>query len=541
MRGICMIEIKVMYDEKYPLEIIDVPKNNLDMKQKKLSLDQVLLFSAPAQYLNINVPARWSEKLNNCKVKFDILNPFTDEEVENYPTSFTQQKKGLSSEELIQSVEEYKSIITQRKEKTLDLLKDDTKLLTDSLIISTAKSINYLSDSISVCDYAYRNADKSYEKKDALSSIAVLLDKDRQRQYIMDSAKIYIDFLLKNDKDAYDEFKSFIDDILEDVCDYQKLSSQIKEVVKQYTEQPLDDIIRIISPTNTLVRKTPIDKLSQAFMNPNAQELEKQTIAVNEVGKKDRARNKSGEQLISHLAWECIDEKTGQIIKEHFSKGEIQVLNAAISEFAQNGEKQPFITPDVLYRTIVGDTSSKKTVSPEWYNVIDNAMAKARRITLTIDITEVCKAYHGGTDGAYLEGVVLPNQKMTVILNGKKAEAYRILAQSPIYQQAIRKNNKILTYEKRLLNFGTNTVDFSVIKTQIVEQITIIKNNKWDGIIKYDWLWEHCDLRDVSVDKRNRLLKLVRKYMDNLKEIAFIKTWKEIKKNRKLYSLEFTY
>ena len=109
----------------------------------------------------------------------------------------------------------------------------------------------------------------------------------------------------------------------------------------------IDEYVRVKAWANATKRKTPIDKLSNRFMNQHKlclEELAYQAINVDETGTKDKVRQNNGERLISTLEWGKTDENGSVILHERFSPGEMLVLKAVMSEYAQTGGEQPYIT-----------------------------------------------------------------------------------------------------------------------------------------------------------------------------------------------------
>lgn len=192
------------------------------------------------------------------------------------------------------------------------------------------------------------------------------------------------------------------------------------------------------------------------------------------------------------------------------------IINGVIS-ILESGNSS--FTIPMLYHAMTG--KENPTVDDGLMEDIKGKLDIMRKLSINIDLTEEIKANmiaHNldGADGIEsftIEGYLLPLNKYTGVVNGKRSEMYQILDTPPLHSYAKRKN-QITTVSidllKAPLNNNTTTIP---LKTYLLARIEAMKNqnNKiFRDIILFESIY--AELGDSESDKKRK--KRIRDYTE---------------------------
>lgn len=195
----------------------------------------------------------------------------------------------------------------------------------------------------------------------------------------------------------------------------------------------------------------------------------------------------------------------------------------------------------MLYHAMTG--KQNPTVDEPLYEELSGKLEKMRRMMISIDLSDENKAqYLSGEDGELLEisdmkieGYLLPLNKVTAMVNGKKAEVFQLLNQPPIYTYSKMKH-QLTSIPISLLNAPINNNATTIpLKSYLLQRIELMKN-KNNSIRSSNILYEsiYAELPGAT-DNKTRKMR-IRNYtatiLGYLKEQGYIAGFAEYKAGR---------
>lgn len=223
------------------------------------------------------------------------------------------------------------------------------------------------------------------------------------------------------------------------------------------------------------------------------------------------------------------------------------IINGVIS-ILESGNSS--FTVPMLYHAMTG--KENPTVDDGLMEDIKGKLDTMRKLSIDIDLTEEIKAnmiMHNldGVDGIEsftIEGYLLPLNKYTGVVNGKRSEMYQILDTPPLYSYAKRKN-QITTVPINLLKAPLNNNTTTIpLKTYLLARIEAMKNqnNKvFRDIILFESVY--AELGDSESDKKRK--KRIRDYTEvvlkHFVSLGYITEYEILKEGRTIKGVRISW
>ncbi len=212
------------------------------------------------------------------------------------------------------------------------------------------------------------------------------------------------------------------------------------------------------------------------------------------------------------------------------------IINGVIS-ILESGNSS--FTIPMLYHAMTG--KENPTVDDGLVEDIKAKLDVMRRLSINIDLTEEIKAHMierriGGedeVDSFTIDGYLLPLNKYTGVVNGKRSEMYQIIDTPPLHSYAKMKN-QITTVSIDLLKAPLNNNATTIpLKTYLLMRIEAMKNQN-NKVMRDKILFEsiYRELGDIDSDKKRKkrirdYTEIVLKHFVDMKYIAKYEIVKE--------------
>lgn len=192
------------------------------------------------------------------------------------------------------------------------------------------------------------------------------------------------------------------------------------------------------------------------------------------------------------------------------------IINGIVS-ILESGNSS--FTVPMLYHAMTG--KENPTVDDGLVEEIKAKLDAMRRLSINIDLTEEIKAHMirrnidgvDGVDSFTIDGYLLPLNKYTGVVNGKRSEMYQIIDTPPLYSYAKLKN-QITTLPIDLLKAPLNNNATTIpLKTYLLSRIEGMKNQN-NRLTRDKILFEsiYRELGDLESDKKRK--KRIRDYTE---------------------------
>ncbi|WP_147539460.1 hypothetical protein [Anaerotruncus rubiinfantis] len=192
------------------------------------------------------------------------------------------------------------------------------------------------------------------------------------------------------------------------------------------------------------------------------------------------------------------------------------IINGVVS-ILESGNSS--FTVPMLYHAMTG--KENPTVDDGLMEEIKAKLDTMRRLSINIDLTEEIKAHMikqklegpEGVESFTIDGYLLPLNKYTGVVNGKRSEMYQIIDTPPLHSYAKLKN-QITTVPIDLLKAPLNNNATTIpLKTYLLGRIEAMKNEH-NKIIRDVILFEsvYRELGDIDSDKKRK--KRIRDYTE---------------------------
>lgn len=214
------------------------------------------------------------------------------------------------------------------------------------------------------------------------------------------------------------------------------------------------------------------------------------------------------------------------------------IINGVVS-ILESGNSS--FTIPMLYHAMTG--KENPTVDDGLVEDIKAKLDTMRRLSINIDLTEEIKAHMirqnaGGesdVDSFTIDGYLLPLNKYTGVVNGKRSEMYQIIDTPPLHSYAKMKN-QITTVSIDLLKAPLNNNATTIpLKTYLLGRIEAMKNEN-NKIRRDKILYEavYRELGDTDSDKKRK--KRIRDYTEivltHFVSMSYISRYDVIKEGR---------
>lgn len=195
----------------------------------------------------------------------------------------------------------------------------------------------------------------------------------------------------------------------------------------------------------------------------------------------------------------------------------------------------------MLYHSMTGKPNP--TVDDQLYEELSGKLEKMRRMMLSIDLTEENEAHYiTGENGEKLEvsdltleGYLLPLNRISGIINGKRAELYQILQNPPLYTYS-KMRRQLASVRLSLLNAPVNNNSTTIpLKTYLLQRIEMMKNEK-NNIkrtnILYKSVYQELGVLDANKTKKMRIRNYATTILNYYVEQSYIRSFEEYKEGR---------
>lgn len=201
----------------------------------------------------------------------------------------------------------------------------------------------------------------------------------------------------------------------------------------------------------------------------------------------------------------------------------------------------------MLYHAMTG--KKNPSIVESLNDEITEKLEKMRRIIITIDLTEENEAHYLRDkndnpiilEDVTLEGYLLPLNKVSGIVNGKRTELFQIIQNPPIYTYSKLKR-QLSSIPIFLLDAPINNNSTTIpLKTYLLQRIEMMKNknNKIKShVILYESVYSEISAADANKTKKMRIRNYTTKILDYLAESGYISSFKEFKKGRSIAGIE---
>lgn len=220
------------------------------------------------------------------------------------------------------------------------------------------------------------------------------------------------------------------------------------------------------------------------------------------------------------------------------------IINA-VTSLLENGNTV-FSVP-MLYHAMTG--KKNPTIDDSLNQEISDKLEKMRRIIISIDLTEENEAQYlkdrNGNpivlEDVSLEGYLLPLNKVSGVVNGKRTELFQIIQHPPIYTYSKLKR-QLSSIPIFLLDAPINNNSTTIpLKTYLLQRIELMKNKNnriKSNTILYESIYNEVMSGPVNKTKKMRIRNYTTKILNYLIENKYIVSYKELKKGRSISGVE---
>lgn len=195
----------------------------------------------------------------------------------------------------------------------------------------------------------------------------------------------------------------------------------------------------------------------------------------------------------------------------------------------------------MLYHAMTG--RQNPTVDENLHEEIATKLEKMRRMLLSIDLSQESEAqYITDEDGNNLEisnltieGYLLPLNKVSGVINGKKAELYQIIQHPPLYSYSKLKR-QLASVKISLLGAPVNNNSTTIpLKTYLLQRIELMKNKKnkiVSSTILFEAIYQELGAGDANKTKKMRIRNYTAAILDYFISQEYIAGYSEFRKGR---------
>lgn len=193
----------------------------------------------------------------------------------------------------------------------------------------------------------------------------------------------------------------------------------------------------------------------------------------------------------------------------------------------------------MLYHAMTG--KQNPTVDESLSEEICGKLEKMRRMMISIDLTEESRArYITDENGDPLdienltiEGYLLPLNKITGVINGKKTELFQLIQTPPLYSYS-KLRRQLASVPIQLLNAPLNNNSTTIpLKTYLLQRIELMKNKKnniHSHTILFDSIYEELGDQDAGKTRKMRIRTYTTTILDYLQQNGYISGYEIFKK-----------
>lgn len=222
----------------------------------------------------------------------------------------------------------------------------------------------------------------------------------------------------------------------------------------------------------------------------------------------------------------------------HLTNYDKSIINGVVS-IMESGNSS--FTVPMLYHAMTG--KENPTVDDGLMEDIKSKLDTMRRLSINIDLTDEIKAHmihknvmgENDLESFTIDGYLLPLNKYTGVVNGKRSEMYQIIDTPPLHTYAKMKN-QISTVSIDLLKAPLNNNATTIpLKTYLLARIEAMKNQN-NSMMRDKILYEsvYRELGDIDSDKKRK--KRIRDYTETILKhfiaLNYITAYEVVKQGR---------
>ena len=338
--------------------------------------------------------------------------------------------------------------------------------------------------------------------------------------------------LLQNMAQASGEYYAFLARVPKDVCRFLVMMSGVspEEVEQMLETEPLvkgelrelasvAPVIQSVRPKNYVM---PIDPIS----NKLAHLREFNQIVVS------RKRNLTIQTAVSI---DCPENM--KIIGDfNLTNYEKSIINGVVS-ILESGTSS--FTIPMLYHAMTG--KENPSLDDGLLEDIKRKLDVMRTLTINIDLTQELKAHMidpqmgEGLESFTIEGYLLPLNKYTGVVNGKRSEMYQIISTPPLHSYAKLKK-QITSVPIDLLKAPLNNNSTTIpLKTYLLTRIEGMKNENnhlTRDTIRFSSIYRELGAVDADKKRKKRIRDYTQVILDYFVEMGYITKYEIIKEGR---------
>lgn len=305
----------------------------------------------------------------------------------------------------------------------------------------------------------------------------------------------------------------------------------LEEVIKYYNEATNNKPIKKAKSIHAENHSGTIDRLSKiVFEHPEKLADIEKLIPV-------RTDDKGKLTVSARLAFDNLPNvKLPQSLADPFNRA---VLDSALSLFLAGNTH---FTAESIYYEMTGNNRRSQHPNREILKDIVKAVEILSLGRVFIDADNEAKAKGYNFKQTKFEGYLLPVDGLHVVLmNGVQVDAYEFLKEPVLFSYA-RQKGQVLTCSIDMLALPESlnmTIDNVILQRYLLERIEGMKNphNELGCVILYESIYELLDKQEASRVIKGKIRDKVRAFLDNWKDLAYIKDYHEESQGRLIRSI----
>lgn len=221
--------------------------------------------------------------------------------------------------------------------------------------------------------------------------------------------------------------------------------------------------------------------------------------------------------------------------KKEFTSFDREVHDAVVSLMLAGNK---VISPSMVYRTMAGKTKSEY-VTHEKIDEVSKSIDKCMFSKIVIDASEEAQVYKG-FESTQFSGNLIAAEKMQVVINGQKVEAYKLLNLPILYRYAISKN-QVATIPMVLLDTPLNkTTEVIILQGYLLRRIEAMRSPRVSNIILYETIYKAMGAENASRQKKSNIRENVHVILRYWIEQNYIESYEENNKGKMKYSISIS-
>ena len=195
-------------------------------------------------------------------------------------------------------------------------------------------------------------------------------------------------------------------------------------------------------------------------------------------------------------------------------------------------------SPQTIALAMNGYKENYERAGQEFLKQVEEAIEIGRHTWLKIDATKEAKAKGYDFQEVKFDGPLIPSYGLEVVdMNGQRVKAYEIFKEPILYSYASQKKNTYTLPDISYLTLPESldlTVDNVILQRYLIERIEGMKNpnNTLGCVIRYEAIYEILGIQETSREYKRKTRDKVKKFLDNWKDLAYIKDYHEEKEGR---------